>query len=699
MTPAAAKQSDRPSQRARRAGLGGRSAFADRWSRGGVALVVLCLALYLPGVWSIPPVDRDESRFAQASAQMLASGTVEGWVVPRIQEKPRLNKPPMIYWLQAASAWLCGTEEKIHHSGTEDTERKTEKYGLNEKESIEGMTVRGEHASAPASPQPSGTGVPPVTSQPLPSSSSSSSSSSLGPLPTAGIWAYRLPSVLCAIVSALLTWRLGRRMVDPRAAWLGGALMAACVMQLWDARQARADQLLLTTTTATMFALWNIWNTRHRADAGGAARAAMFWLCLALGVMSKGPITPMVAGLTMLALSVTTGEWAWMKRLRPLMGVAIVLAVVMPWVGLVMHEIGAAKYLALIYDETLGRSVSAKEGHWGPPGYHTVLLAVMFWPGSLLTLAAVIRAVKNSKFTTEAQRARREEEKRGNWFLRAQAVVRLNGSRVETFLLCWIVPAWVVFELVGTKLPHYTLPMYPAIALLSARAVFAAETGKLAGAQDFGAKIGWAVWILIGVVLVLMLPVARESALHDMADHVRRWADANAKSTPELDRFTLLGALRALAPFLILAVILPIALVRRLQRGRFVRAQSESIFQVVIISALVFQGMLPATPYFWPTAMTIRSVRLIDPAGARQLATVGYGEDSLVFMTRGRIARLTAEQLPAWFDDNPRGLAIIAKPHDDLVDSYRVLGFVRAFNYAKGDWVELSIVERSHGDG
>jgi len=39
------------------------------------------------------------------------------------------------------------------------------------------------------------------------------------------------------------------------------------------------------------------------------------------------------------------------------------------------------------------------------------------------------------------------------------------------FLLAWIVPSWIVFELVVTKLPHYVLPLYPAIAILIARAI------------------------------------------------------------------------------------------------------------------------------------------------------------------------------------------------------------------------------------
>src|SRR4051812_4644375 len=69
--------------------------------RAGLLLVAICLAVYLPGFTSIPVVDRDEARFAQASRQMLESGD---YVVPRVQGRPRLNKPPLIYWLQSASA-------------------------------------------------------------------------------------------------------------------------------------------------------------------------------------------------------------------------------------------------------------------------------------------------------------------------------------------------------------------------------------------------------------------------------------------------------------------------------------------------------------------------------------------------------------------------------------------------------------------
>jgi 4-amino-4-deoxy-L-arabinose transferase-like glycosyltransferase len=69
-------------------------------------LLLGALALFLPGFFSLPPTDRDESRFAQASRQMLEDGD---YLHIRFQEQDRLNKPAGIYWLQAAAARLAGT--------------------------------------------------------------------------------------------------------------------------------------------------------------------------------------------------------------------------------------------------------------------------------------------------------------------------------------------------------------------------------------------------------------------------------------------------------------------------------------------------------------------------------------------------------------------------------------------------------------
>ena len=70
-----------------------------------LALVVICLAAWLPGLASLPPLDRDESRFAQSSKQMIESGD---FVDIRFTTVPRYNKPVGIYWLQVAATRLLG---------------------------------------------------------------------------------------------------------------------------------------------------------------------------------------------------------------------------------------------------------------------------------------------------------------------------------------------------------------------------------------------------------------------------------------------------------------------------------------------------------------------------------------------------------------------------------------------------------------
>ena len=67
--------------------------------RAAALLLVVSLLCFLPGFFSIPPVDRDEARFAQATKQMVESGD---YIDIRFQDEVRYKKPVGIYWLQAA---------------------------------------------------------------------------------------------------------------------------------------------------------------------------------------------------------------------------------------------------------------------------------------------------------------------------------------------------------------------------------------------------------------------------------------------------------------------------------------------------------------------------------------------------------------------------------------------------------------------
>lgn len=550
-------------------------------------------------------------------------------VVPRVQDRPRLNKPPLIYWLQCASIAVFGDRE--------------------------------------------------------------------GQYSNANIWVFRLPSVLCAIGSVLLTWRLGLSMFDPRAAVLAAAMLAVCPMVVWDAHQARADQLLLLTTTATMLGLWKVWassrgaRTRRERDRArdaqrasetspptqsstpfslATARGSLFWGSLALGILAKGPITPMIAGLTALALCMTTRRWRWVLSIRSLAGVVIMLAIVAPWVYAVGERVGWGTYVNTIFDETLGRSGAAKEGHWGPPGYHLVLLVVLFWPGVLLTGAAFVRALKLIRRTNpECQRAGSSHSQN----------IRANNPkpprsrsgfvpRPELFLLAWIVPSWVVFELIATKLPHYTMPMYPAIALLSARGLLAATTGglnwfllrpqsagPLAGRFTFATSVGFGVWAMIAL---LASAIATQSTYNLIPGGV--WPSNGA--APSL--FAVIAFL-ACAAFVVFAA-------KALKQRRYQRAIMFAI-AVSILSWFVFLQF--GAPYCLPGVKSVRMlnyVNLADPRSSRPLASV-YHEDSLIFWTRGRVERINADQIEDWLAAHPDGVAIV--PAGPTENEWKSRGF------------------------
>src|SRR5437899_378499 len=67
-------------------------------ARAVAVLVLVSLLTFLPGFFQIPPTDRDEARFAQATKQMLETGE---YVDIRFQDEVRYKKPVGIYWLQA----------------------------------------------------------------------------------------------------------------------------------------------------------------------------------------------------------------------------------------------------------------------------------------------------------------------------------------------------------------------------------------------------------------------------------------------------------------------------------------------------------------------------------------------------------------------------------------------------------------------
>ncbi len=535
-----------------------------------LALTALCLALYLTGIAALPPLDRDEARFAQATKQMLETGD---FVDIRFQDQPRHKKPAGIYWLQAVSVTLVSHPEK------------------------------------------------------------------------AEIWAYRVPSAAAAWLAVLMTFALGARLFDRGTALLGAGLLAGSLMLVLEAHQAKTDAVLLACIVAAQACLARLYLARPSAERDisaappGLAVALGFWAAQGLGILVKGPIAPFVALLTILTLAVADRDWRWLQGLRTAIGMPLALAIVAPWGLAVWGATGGAFYAEAVGTDLVPKLLGGQESHGAPPGYYALLMSVFFWPASLFAGPALVAA----------------------WRQRTAAAVR--------FCLAWLVPAWVAFELVPTKLPHYVLPLYPALALLTA----AALSGSAAALKARWAPILYAVASLPGLVLAAAFVVAP----FVLADGLVAWSPVAAAAAA--------GA--AFAGF------------RLARRERFRPAAVTALMLGSVALATALSGVLPRLDGMWLSRELATTVAAVAPERDAPVAVSGFSEPSIVFLLGTATVLTDGEGAARHLLARPGAVAAVAASERDAFLRHlgrqgavpEPLATVSGINYSKGKRLVLDL--------
>jgi 4-amino-4-deoxy-L-arabinose transferase-like glycosyltransferase len=254
------------------------------------------------------------------------------------------------------------------------------------------------------------------------------------------IWLYRIPSLIGAVAMLLLTYWAALAFAGRRQAFLAAAFMGASVILMIEARLAKTDAVLGACAVAAMGGLARAYFSR------GVSRLPLstvlvFWIATAIGILVKGPLVPMFAGLCVLALFFRERSARWFLALRPGLGIAVVLALALPWFIAIAVKSGGAFFSESVGHDMLGKVGTAQTYHWAPPGFYVVAFFATFWPAAILAAMAVPFA----------------------WRKRSEDPI--------AFALSWAIPSWLVFEAVPTKLPHYVMPLYPAIAIVTVLAL------------------------------------------------------------------------------------------------------------------------------------------------------------------------------------------------------------------------------------
>jgi 4-amino-4-deoxy-L-arabinose transferase-like glycosyltransferase len=485
----------------------------DRLSAGWRAYVFIALLAFaagVPGIVRVPPLDRDESRFAQASLQMLETGD---FVRIAVQDQPRNKKPAGIHWLQAASVSLFSSPQA--------------------------------HA----------------------------------------IWAYRLPSLLGALLAALATLWGGSALLGRRAAFAGACLFAVSLLLSTEALIAKTDAALCGFTTLAMAALAHL-----RAGNQSKGIALLFWATFGIGVLIKGPVTVIVAAGALAALFFWEQRAAWMKPLASWPGPLLALAIVSPWAIAIGIETNGKFFADAIGGDLAPKFGGGDEGHAGLPGFHALLVWLLLFPATIALPAALLRM----------------------W--RAIRAPRLADDHGATrFLIAWALPVWLVFELLPTKLPHYVLPAYPALALLCGAAlvdVFEQDAKRMRAAARIIALLG-------AVILVAACAYLSTLMFGDAEATQRRALQAALVGAPLL----LVGAIfiwRAKGPMqIVLTACAALIVFNWSARDRILPEARPYLVSAEASNALMRAGLHPR----------------LSP-GAQRLVSVGFNEPSFVFLTR-----------------------------------------------------------------
>jgi 4-amino-4-deoxy-L-arabinose transferase-like glycosyltransferase len=347
-----------------------------------------CLIFHVLGTWTLPLIDRDEPRFAEASREMIQRAD---YVVPYFNNQLRLDKPPLAYWAQVASYRIFGESD----------------------------------------------------------------------------FSARLPSAIAAALTALVILAWGRRIGTPGLAWWAAIIFTLSLQTFVHAKAAVADMWLVLFVTVAHWAGYELLQrpTPNSEETNRTPKIKhqpslawwlAFYLSLAFGFLAKGPIA-WVALLTVVITISLARDWQLLGHFKFLRGILLMLAVVALWGIPALIETHGEFFAIGIGRHVVRRSLATMEGHGANSlrmyvlllPFYFVTVFVSFFPWSIKLPWLIRRLWRNKKDGVDG--------------------AGYSGELIDKYLLTGIGIIFVIFTLVATKLPHYTLPAFPLLALLLAR--------------------------------------------------------------------------------------------------------------------------------------------------------------------------------------------------------------------------------------
>ncbi|MGA7696170.1 MAG: glycosyltransferase family 39 protein [Candidatus Sulfotelmatobacter sp.] len=255
-------------------------------------------------------------------------------------------------------------------------------------------------------------------------------------------WAARLPGALDASFLVLGVYFFLRRF-RPGFEVDGALITASSAGIIGYARAASMDMALAAAFAIGMLGWW-AWR-----ENGKRIYLAVFYGCMGLGMLAKGPVAPFLAVVVIVLYAAAVREWRLVLKTLWLPGIFLFCAVALPWYFAVQMR-NPGFFREFIVEHNLGRFSKNLYHHTEPFWYYLPVAALALVPWTVFVIAAFVQTIRM-------------------WWARRTATDASESGleyQFNVFAGCWLIVPVMFFSISQSKLPGYILPAIPAGALL-----------------------------------------------------------------------------------------------------------------------------------------------------------------------------------------------------------------------------------------
>jgi 4-amino-4-deoxy-L-arabinose transferase-like glycosyltransferase len=449
---------------------------------------------------------------------------------------------------------------------------------------------------------------------------------------------YRLPSLIAGILAVLATWWLTRPIIGARRAIIAAALFAVSPIVALQATLSIPEGPLLLSIVVAQLTLLRLYRALPGERKEEPWLALAFWAAQGFGMLLNALAVPILSLSTIAVLYVFDRRLDWLKRLRPLVGVPLMLIIAAPWILIRAHYDGVP-FSGLTFGEFIRALGGAQDMKWkAAPLTFTLAFALGFLPGALL----LVPALKNL------------------W--------RSRSAAIERFLFAWIVGYWIYLELIASKPALYTVQaMFPAAAV--ACALVLDREGKLA-LPPYMLRLPW--WAtLAGMLLLYVGGLWFAGVMPGIA--------------------VVIGAALVTALFTLSSLAAT--------RGFAAAWLTTAVAGFALFATFTFAVLMPHMRIGWPAPRIAEAVAPLRRCVTGPVGVVGFREPSTTFVL-GRGANTNIESIAGWMAGGDDAIAVVEdRWQPDLAKALAArgakapprLGCVEAFNVMRGCPLAFSI--------